>query len=214
MTTNAASDGASLQEQLAVLRADVAASSDADTVAAATAATSSAERERREALLRGDDGCKGDPAGLLSELEVERDRVLRSAAKLEESNAELKAAIAAGEDADDRELRTAFGENIVIIAKYRARAAALEEEARKARGVRGSGASVAVEPQWLARPESGERGGGERGGGGSGTAAAAAAAAAAAPPPPVAAAQQPASGEAAAATTTVTATEGGGDVWL
>ena len=92
MATNA-SDEASLEEQLAVLRADVAASSDADTVAAATAATSSAEKKRREALLRGDGD--GDPAGLLSELEMERDRVLRSAAKLEESNAELKAAIEA-----------------------------------------------------------------------------------------------------------------------
>ena len=210
MATNA-SDEASLEEQLAVLRADVAASSDADTVAAATAATSSAETKRREALLRGDGD--GDPAGLLSELEMERDRVLRSAAKLEESNAELKAAIAAGEDDDaaggGRELRTAFGENIVVIAKYRARAAALEEEVRKARGVRGSGASVAVEPQWLARPESGaERGGG---GAGSGTAAAAAAA------PPAAAAAQPASDGAAAAptaTAATTAAEGGGDVWL
>ena len=192
---------ASLEEQMAVLRADVAASSDADTVAAATAATSSAEKKRREALLRGDDDDgTGEPAGL-SELEVERDRVLRSAAKLEESNAELKDAIARGEDAGCGELRAAFGENIVVIAKYRARAAALEEEVRKARGVRGSGASVAVEPQWLARPEGGERGGG--GGGGGGTAAAA-----------VAAAVQPASEDTAAAAAAATRTEGGGDVWL
>ena len=189
---------------MAVLRADIAASSDADTVAAATvatAATSSAERKRREALLRGgDDDASADPPGL-SELEVERERVLRSAAKLEESNAELKAAIARGEDdgADDHgELRAAFGENIVIIAKHRARAAALEEEVRRAKGVRGSGASVAVEPQWLARPESGS---------GNAPAAPAAAAAAAPPPPPAA---QPASDEAAAPTTT----EGAGDVWL
>lgn len=186
-----------------MLRADVAASSDADTVAAATAATSSAEKKRREALLRGDDG-NGAPADL-SELEVERDRVLRSAAKLEESNAELKAALARGGEDEDGELRAAFGENIVVIAKYRARAAALEEEVRKAKGLRGSGASVAVEPQWLARPESsGERGGGVGGSGGVSRTAAAAA-----PPPPAAAAQPTSQGAA-----TTTAAEGGGDVWL
>ena len=205
MTTNNASDASSLEEQMAVLRADVAASSDADTVAAATAATSSAEKKRREALLRGDDG-NGAPADL-SELEVERDRVLRSAAKLEESNAELKAALARGGEDEDGELRAAFGENIVVIAKNRARAAALEEEVRKAKGLTGSGASVAVEPQWLARPESsGERGGGV---GGSGGVSRTAAAAAAAPPPPAAAAQPTSQGAA-----TTTAAEGGGDVWL
>lgn len=199
MATATATNEPSLEERMAVLRADVAASSDADTVAAATAATSSAQNKRREALLRGgaDNDDAADPPGL-SELEIERERVLRSAAKLEESNAELKAAMARGDD-DDGELRAAFGENIVVIAKYRARAAALEKEVRKARGVRGSGASVAVEPQWLARPESGA------GGGGSGTAAAAVPQ----PPPPAA---HPASNEAEASTTT--AEGGSGDVWL
>lgn len=84
-----------------------------------------------------------------SELEAERDRLLRSIAKLEASNVELRAAIEGGDT--DPVLRESIGENIVLLAKQKARASALADEVARLGGV-----------------EVGKGGGGEKGGGGGG----------------------------------------------
>ena len=70
-------------------------------------------------------------ASPLSVLEAEKAHLERAAAKLRESNAELKAALAEAAAEDAADLKAAFNENIPIIAKYTARAAALEEEIRR-----------------------------------------------------------------------------------
>uniref|UniRef100_A0A383VKG6 Uncharacterized protein n=1 Tax=Tetradesmus obliquus TaxID=3088 RepID=A0A383VKG6_TETOB len=62
-------------------------------------------------------------------LEIERDRLLGSISHLERSVDELKAAIAA--EGPDQDYRDAINENVVVIAKYRARVAALEEEIQR-----------------------------------------------------------------------------------
>jgi hypothetical protein len=64
---------------------------------------------------------------LLRRLEIERDRLRNSVEHLERSNAELKEAIQSEGDADG-EYRRAIDENIVIIAKYRARRAQVDHE--------------------------------------------------------------------------------------
>lgn len=79
-------------------------------------------------------------ASPLSILEAEKTHLEKAAQKLRESNAQLKAAMgeAAPEDAATRlELKAAFEENIPIIAKYTARAAALEEEIRRCKRAAG-----------------------------------------------------------------------------
>lgn len=62
-------------------------------------------------------------------LEIERDRLLGSISHLERSVDELKAAIAA--EGPDQDYRDAINENVVVIAKYKARLAALEEEIQR-----------------------------------------------------------------------------------
>lgn len=63
----------------------------------------------------------------LRRLEMERERLSVSLEHLERSNAELKEAIQSEGD-EDGEYRHAIGENIVVIAKYRARRAQVEHE--------------------------------------------------------------------------------------
>jgi hypothetical protein len=62
-------------------------------------------------------------------LEIERDRLLGSISHLERSVDELKVAIA--EQGPDQDYRDAINENVVVIAKYKARVAALEEEIQR-----------------------------------------------------------------------------------
>lgn len=96
-------------------------------------------------------------------LEVELERLRNSVSHLERSNRELKeamieegrgaaaaAAAAEGGDGPDAEFKTAIAENIVTIAKQRARIASLEEELEKATG---GGAPCATAPA-LERPRS------------------------------------------------------------
>mmetsp|Transcript_33464 Transcript_33464/g.84803 ORF Transcript_33464/g.84803 Transcript_33464/m.84803 type:complete len:183 (-) Transcript_33464:244-792(-) len=64
-------------------------------------------------------------------LEIELDQLCNSVKHLERSNAELKEALQEGPDPD---LRAAFNENIVVIAKQRARIASLRDEIMKLRG--------------------------------------------------------------------------------
>jgi hypothetical protein len=124
----------------------------------------------------------------VSVLETEKARLENAVTKLRESNAALRAA--AADEADEgeaRALRAAVNENLPIIAKYTARAAALGEEIERAKA--GAGPS---EPERMAEEDGGEGGregggGGEGGGdGGRGKAAAAGAAQArqSSPPPP------------------------------
>ena len=82
-----------------------------------------------------------------AELERERAALLRSIAKLEESNAALAAAVAAGED-DDGCLKQSIGENIVVLARQKARAAALADEVARAGGGKEEGAAGG-EGVWL-----------------------------------------------------------------
>lgn len=70
-------------------------------------------------------------------LEQERDRLKCALGHLERSVTELKAAVAdSGPDPDYKE---AITENITVIAKYRARVAALEEEIQHIKGLKGNG---------------------------------------------------------------------------
>ena len=90
-------------------------------------------------------------ASQTSELEAERDRMLRSIAKLEASNVELRAAIDSGDT--DPVLRESIGENIVLLAKQKARAAALADEVARLGGVEvgkgGGGKCGGGEGVWL-----------------------------------------------------------------
>ena len=65
-------------------------------------------------------------------LEIERDRLHTALSHLQRSNQELHEALA--ESGPDREYKVAIEENIVVIAKYRARIAALDEEIRRLKG--------------------------------------------------------------------------------
>ena len=132
-----------------------------------------------------------DPASAaspLSVLEAEKAHLEKAAAKLRASNAELKAALAVAAGEDAAELKLAFCENIPVIAKYTARAAALGEEIARCRraagmveveGESGAGAG-ASEPEQVEVEEEGV-------GGAPAPAAPPAPAAAAAPGPPGAA---------------------------
>lgn len=85
-------------------------------------------------------------AGLAASLlEIERDRLLLSNQHLERSVQELKQAML--EDADP-EYKAAISENLVVIAKQRARVASLADEIRRAKGLAGdiSHAQVAAVP--------------------------------------------------------------------
>jgi hypothetical protein len=75
-------------------------------------------------------------------LEIERDRLLGSISHLERSVDELKAAIA--EEGPDQDYRDAIDENVVVIAKYKARVAALEDEIQKVKS--GSTALLSAVP--------------------------------------------------------------------
>jgi hypothetical protein len=75
-------------------------------------------------------------------LEIERDRLLGSILHLERSVDELKAAIA--EEGPDQNYRDAINENVVVIAKYKARVAALEDEILKVKS--GSTALLSAVP--------------------------------------------------------------------
>jgi hypothetical protein len=73
-------------------------------------------------------------AGLAASLmEIERDRLLCSLQHLERSVKELKHALI--EDPDP-EYKTAISENLVVIAKQRARVASLEDEIKRAKGMK------------------------------------------------------------------------------
>lgn len=78
-------------------------------------------------------------------LEIERDRLLCSLQHLERSVRELKQAMV---DDPDPEYKTAINENVVVIAKQRARVASLEDEIKRAKGMKGdiSHAQVAAVP--------------------------------------------------------------------
>lgn len=109
---------------------------------------------------------------ILQHLQEERARLQNAADHLQRSNAELKEAIAHEGD-PDREYKMAIEENIVVIAKYKARIVSLEEEeAQLRRGMREAGGGVAV-PLEEERTRSGPRQGdvdmveAERGGDGS-----------------------------------------------
>lgn len=73
-----------------------------------------------------------NPAASL--LEIERDRLLCSLQHLERSVKELKEAFA--ED-PDQEYKAAISENLVVIAKQRARVQCLEDEIKRAKGAKG-----------------------------------------------------------------------------
>ena len=68
-------------------------------------------------------------------LEIERDRLKGSVDHLQRSVEELKAAIA--ETGPDQDYKEAINENVVLIAKTRARIAALDDEIKRSRGVTG-----------------------------------------------------------------------------
>eukprot|EP00878_Enallax_costatus_P010368 GHUV01010821.1.p3 GENE.GHUV01010821.1~~GHUV01010821.1.p3 ORF type:complete len:160 (+),score=41.87 GHUV01010821.1:1158-1637(+) len=76
----------------------------------------------------------GSNAGI-SLLEMERDRLQGSLNHLERSVKELKAAIA--EEGPDQDYKGAINENVVLIAKSRARIAALDDEIKRSKGLAG-----------------------------------------------------------------------------
>lgn len=65
-------------------------------------------------------------------LAIERDRLLNAVDHLVRSNEEIKACLQ--ETGHDPELRQAVGENIVVIAKYKAKIQKIQEELRKSQG--------------------------------------------------------------------------------
>lgn len=77
-----------------------------------------------------------------SDLEAEMDRLQRSIEMLGRSNKELKDAM---QHEPDPEYKQAIDENVVIIAKYRARVYALQEELRRLRGMHGAGVHEAID---------------------------------------------------------------------
>jgi hypothetical protein len=72
-----------------------------------------------------------------SALEQERDRLANALAQLERSNGELRRELddqrARGVPLD-RDFKDALQDNVVVVAKYRARVAALDEEIRRVKG--------------------------------------------------------------------------------
>jgi len=69
-----------------------------------------------------------------SALEQERDRLANALAQLARSNAELQRELDAARDGGrplDRDYKEALQDNVVVVARYRARVAALEEEIEK-----------------------------------------------------------------------------------
>lgn len=123
-----------------------------------------------------------DPAAAASPLSVlaaEKERLENAVSKLKDSNAELKAALAAADPADAGELRAALNENLPIIARYIARAAALGEEIDRCKRAAGVGAGCAPGAGGTSEPERVEAaaaGGQQAGGAGTANPAAAAAA--------------------------------------
>jgi hypothetical protein len=81
--------------------------------------------------LDGGDGAAGS-ASQRQALRQEIARLRNASTHLESSNVELKAALAA--DPGDQDFKDAIGENIAVIAKYRARVAALQQELEAAGG--------------------------------------------------------------------------------
>lgn len=84
--------------------------------------------------------------GAPSALEQERDRLRNALAQLERSNAELRRELDAQRAQGaplDRDYKEALEDNLVVVAKYRARVAALEEEIRRVKAGGGDGAAGA-----------------------------------------------------------------------
>ncbi|KAG2495671.1 hypothetical protein HYH03_006271 [Edaphochlamys debaryana] len=112
----------------------------------------------------------------VSVLQLEIDELKNAVTHLLRSNAELREALAS--DADP-EFRDAVNENLVTIARKRARVAALEEELRRLTGREGPGEEAGpgagghtMEPEGVPLPEEGAEGGaagGVQGGAGAGT---------------------------------------------
>lgn len=106
-------------------------------------------------------------ASPLSVLEAEAARLENAAAKLKQSNAELRSAMEEGEagEAEWRTYREAINENLPVIAKYVARAEALREEIEKCKGGGGGGPSeperMAVEGEGPPPPPPGQASAGE-----------------------------------------------------
>lgn len=109
-----------------------------------------------------------DPAAAaspLSILETEKARLENAVAKLKDSNAELKAALASADPADAGELRAALNENMPIIAKYIARAVALGEEINRCKRAAEAGCEGGGEVAGASEPERVETGGEAEGAG-------------------------------------------------
>ncbi|KAG2438824.1 hypothetical protein HXX76_005365 [Chlamydomonas incerta] len=97
---------------------------------------------------------------MASVLRIEIDELKNAIQHLERSNWELKELLASD---PDPEYRQAIGENIVMVAKKRARVAALEEELRRITG-EDPAAGEAVEPEAVPVEEDGSEAGGPAGG--------------------------------------------------
>lgn len=98
---------------------------------------------------------------LLDQMEAEKTRLKTAATHLLRSIDELKAAIAAEGDAD-RAYKSAIEENIVVVAKYRARAERLGTEIDNLkRGVADLGAAAAVPTATAAEAAAGGGGQGD-----------------------------------------------------
>ncbi|KAG2438829.1 hypothetical protein HXX76_005370 [Chlamydomonas incerta] len=93
---------------------------------------------------------------MASVLRIEVDELKNAIQHLERSNRELKELLASD---PDPEYRQAIGENIVTVAKKRARVAALEEELRRITG-EDPAAGEAVEPEAVPVEEDGSEAGG------------------------------------------------------
>eukprot|EP00775_Hariotina_reticulata_P005987 gene5987-6225_t len=81
-------------------------------------------------------------AGSYSVLEIERDRLQKALLHLEQSVLLLKAAIV--EAGPDPDYKDAIDENVTVIAKYRARIAALDDEIKCLKGMKGDISSTLV----------------------------------------------------------------------
>jgi len=95
--------------------------------------------------------CDGLPSmtssiGSYSVLEIERDRLQRALHHLEKSVIELKSVI--NEAGPDPDYKDAIDENVTVIAKYRARIAALDDEITRLKGIKAdiSSSMVAAVP--------------------------------------------------------------------
>ncbi|GMH33015.1 hypothetical protein BSKO_00849 [Bryopsis sp. KO-2023] len=92
------------------------------------------------------------PEGLF----IERDRLLNAVTHLQRSNRDLQECL--DESGNDPELRQALGENIVVIAKYKAKIEQIEQEIRKARGLPTEVPSLQAVPAEDDGPEHGRQG--------------------------------------------------------